>query len=88
MTSHLTLTDIAKIGLFLDDPHGDGIRLDCVRNPSKARVAAISEVAGEPLLFGEDLIRNEYEARVRSCAFYKTGPRRGEMRDWIKRDLK
>ena len=39
----LTLTDIAKLGLFLDDPYGDGIRLAKVRNPNAGRSAAIAE---------------------------------------------
>lgn len=31
---------LAKAYLFVDDPYGDGIRLEHVRNPSPARIAA------------------------------------------------
>lgn len=60
----LTLKEIAKIGLFLDDPFGDGGRLEKVRKPSLGRLAAIAELRGEPLLGGEELIRTEYETKV------------------------
>jgi hypothetical protein len=61
----LSLHDIARIGVYLDDPYGDGIRLEKIRNPSDGRVAALCEIRGEPMLDGEDLIRAEYESTVR-----------------------
>jgi len=72
----LTLTDIAKLGLFLDDPYGDGIRLAKVRNPNAGRSAAIAELKGEPLLDGERFIRAEYESVVRDPANWT---KRGEL---------
>ena len=63
----LTLTDIAELGLWYDDPYGDGIRLDYVRNPGPARQAALALVyKGQYDLFGEQLIRAHYEAKVRN----------------------
>lgn len=77
----LTLTDIARIGLYLDDPYCDGIRLDKVREPSDGRLAALAEVAGEPMLDGEELIRAEYEAAVRYVL------RRGKLPATIERHM-
>ncbi len=62
----LTVTDIAKLGLYLDDPFGDGGRLTKVAKPNEGRLAALAEVRGEPVLGGEALIRAEYEATVRN----------------------
>jgi hypothetical protein len=62
----LTLLDIATLGLWNDDPYGDGIRLESIREPSPARVAALKLVhEGQSDLFGEKLIRDEYEVPVR-----------------------
>ena len=36
-----TETELIKIALWLDDPYGDGTRLEAIRNPTPARVAAI-----------------------------------------------
>jgi hypothetical protein len=69
----LTLNEIARVGLYLDDPYGDGIRLDRVRNPSEGRVAARCEVRGEPMLDGEELIRAEYESIVREVLHRHNG---------------
>lgn len=79
----ITLTDIARLGLWCDDPYGDGIRLDQVRNPSAARLAAIAEVAGEPMLASEELIRRQYESTVRLMCFTK----RGKLKKHIERNL-
>ena len=61
----LTLEDIARLGLWLDDPHGDGIRLERIRNPNPGRLAALDYVNnGHLTQSGECAIRYEYEARV------------------------
>ena len=63
----LDLLQIAILGEWLDDPYGDGIRLERIRNPSPARQAALDFIRGEPQLGGEALIREQYEERVRAC---------------------
>lgn len=61
----LDLTLIAKIGLWLDDPYGDGIRLLHIREPNEARRAAIDFVqTGQLGFFDEKAIRAQYEERV------------------------
>ena len=35
---------VAKAFLYVDDPYGDGIRLNHIRNPSSARIAALELV--------------------------------------------
>jgi len=51
-----TLTDheAVKVGLWLDDPYGDGIRLERIREPSPKRRAALDySITGQRTL--EDL---------------------------------
>lgn len=64
---------LAKIGLYLDDPYGDGIRLDDIREPDEGRLAALQQVAGQPILDGETLIRDKYEEKVRWAVKSKAG---------------
>jgi len=63
---------LAKAFLFVDDPYGDGIRLDHVRNPSAARIAAIelarhgqSSFDAVDLMLAErgDAIRNQMRTK-------------------------
>lgn len=37
----LTDHEAVKVGLWLDDPYGDGIRLESIREPSAKRLAAL-----------------------------------------------
>lgn len=61
----LTLEDIARLGLWLDDPYGDGIRLERIRNPNPGRMAALDYVNNGHLTQpAECAIRLEYEDRV------------------------
>ena len=56
-TSMTTYTDrdFAKVALWLDDPYGDGIRLEAIRNPSPARAAALDLVkTGQHTLLGDE----------------------------------
>lgn len=70
---NLDLVMIAAIGLYLDDPYGDGIRLEKIRNPSAARQAALDLVYNRQLVLGgEELIRSAYEHRVDEV-FLKSG---------------
>jgi len=62
---NIPLTLIAKIGLWLDDPYGDGIRLESIRQPNDGRHAALAQRGGSPNLGGEREIRKEYESKVR-----------------------
>ena len=39
--ANITEIQAVTIGLWLDDPYGDGIRLEAIRNPSAERIAAI-----------------------------------------------
>jgi hypothetical protein len=79
-SKNLDLLSIAKLGVWLDDPYGDGIRLTRVRIPSPGRIAALELIRGAPLLGSEELIRNEYESKVRLMCFTKQGKLRGEVR--------
>ncbi len=58
------INTVAKIGLYLDDPYGDGIRLIAIREPDQARLAALQQVAGQPLFCGDVLIMDKYFDRV------------------------
>lgn len=85
----LTLLDIARIGLFLDDPYGDGIRLERVREPSDGRQLAM-KVVYDGMSFcdgaiGDKIIRKEYEARVLDKKNWK---RDDTLKSWIARNLK
>jgi len=40
----MTDQQLARVALFLDDPYGDGIRLEAIRTPSPARAAALDFV--------------------------------------------
>jgi hypothetical protein len=79
--NNLSLLDIAWIGLYLDDPYGDGIRLQRVREPSDGRLAAIDLVYDAQHGIGaEILIRKEYEERVLDKKNWK---RNGELAPWL-----
>jgi hypothetical protein len=67
-----TLT-VAKLGVWLDDPHGDGIRLFTIRNPSPGRMAALNLIAGTPVLGGDSLIRAEYGDKICQGCFTNSG---------------
>lgn len=41
----LTEHEAVTVGLWLDDPYGDGIRLERIREPSAKRLAALAFVA-------------------------------------------
>ena len=75
-----TLT-IAKIGTWLDDPYGDGIRLDAIRNPSNTRVVALNYIEDQSDMFSEDEIRGRYEPIVIAAIKNKA------MRNAIERNL-
>lgn len=76
----LDLLTLARLGVWLDDPYGDGIRLLSVREPNPARQAALSLIKGEPVLDHERLIREAYETRVQTHCFTKQGILRAEVR--------
>jgi hypothetical protein len=56
---------LAKVFLFIDDPYGDGIRLDHVRNPSAARLAALDLVRdGQESIGDVDLMLAEHGEEI------------------------
>lgn len=77
---NMNLVTLARLGVWLDDPYGDGIRLQAIREPSVGRHAALRLIQGAPVLDGERLIREEYEARVRAHCFTSQGHLRAEVR--------
>lgn len=77
---NMTMATLARLGVWLDDPYGDGMRLEVVRNPTPGRYAALALLAGEPIIGGDELIWHEYEARVRIHCFTKSGRLRAEVR--------
>lgn len=71
MKPNLSDVEAAKVGLWLDDPYGDGIRLSCIREPSDARIATIEFVnSGQRTLVG---LEDWYINRGRKFASTKTG---------------
>ena len=76
---NIDLLTLAKLGVWLDDPYGDGIRLSRVRNPSPGRSAALWLINGSPVLGCEEMIRNEYVERVLAECFTKQGKLRGHV---------
>jgi len=66
---------IGKIGLWLEDPYGDGCRLDVVRFPSEWREAAKRLVfSNEPEFWDEELVQDNYGPMVKD--FIKKEKRR------------
>lgn len=61
----LTDVELAKAGLFIDDPYGDGIRLESIREPSEARQAALRIVNNEAQFHDVELVREEYIPKLR-----------------------
>lgn len=55
---------VARVGVYLDDPYGDGIRLEAIREPRPARVAAIQTIQTGPDMFDTKLIMDEYLEKV------------------------
>ena len=81
---NLSIEDIARIGLFLDDPYGEGGRLECVREPSVGRMAAEALLEGQPMLDGERFIKEEYLRRVMDGENWRKD---GTLVAWIKRNI-
>jgi hypothetical protein len=94
MTKSIDILTLARLGVWLDDPYGDGIRLQSIRNPSLGREAALSLLhgyrssnfvrmilqMGNPTLDIERVIRDEYEQRVLSQCFTKSGKLRADVK--------
>ena len=80
MTKSIDIMTLARLGVWLDDPYGDGIRLDAIRYPSLGREAALSLLRGYSTLDFERVIRDEYEQRVLSECFTKSGKLRGDVK--------
>jgi hypothetical protein len=74
------LLTLAKLGVWLDDPYGDGIRLTRIRIPSPGRMAALELIRGTPVLGGTELILAEYLERVFTQCFTKQGKLRGDIK--------
>lgn len=63
----MLIKDIIKIGLWLDDPYGDGIRLEAIRKPRMARIVALNykeELANDRVV---NLIMEDYAPRVKAA---------------------
>jgi hypothetical protein len=81
MAKSIDILTLARLGVWLDDPYGDGCyRLQAIRNPSLGREAALSLLHGQPTLDFERVIRDEYEQRVLSQCFTKSGKLRGHVK--------
>jgi hypothetical protein len=80
VTKSIDIMTLARLGVWLDDPYGDGIRLQAIRNPSLGREAALSLLDGQPTLDFERVIRDEYEQRVLSACFTKSGKLRADVK--------
>lgn len=65
---------LAKAYLFVDDPYGDGIRLDHVREPSVGRVVATNIVYyGQTSFDAVDIMLAERGDDIRKWASTKRG---------------
>jgi hypothetical protein len=80
MAKSIDIMTLARLGVWLDDPYGDGVRLQAIRNPSLGREAALSLLHGQPTLDFERVIRDEYEQRVLSQCFTKSGKLRADVK--------
>jgi hypothetical protein len=80
MAKSIDILTLARLGVWLDDPYGDGDRLQAIRNPSLGREAALSLLHGQPTLDFERVIRDEYEQRVLSQCFTKSGKLRADVK--------
>ena len=80
MTKSIDVLTLARLGVWLDDPYGDGIRCKAIREPSHGRWAALSLLHGQPILDFERVIRDEYEQRVLSECFTKSGKLRADVK--------
>jgi hypothetical protein len=80
LAKSIDILTLARLGVWLDDPHGDGIRLDAIRYPSHGRWAALHLLDGRPPLGFERMIRDEYEQRVLSACFTKSGKLRADVK--------
>ena len=94
MTKNIDILTLARLGVWLDDPYGDGIRLQAIRNPSRGREAALCLLHGHhslgfermilqcdsPAPGIERVIRDEYEQRVLSACFTKSGKLRADVK--------
>ena len=71
---NLTLIDVAKLGLYADDPYGDGIRLEHVRNPSAGRLDAITLIYENqfPIDGGHDIMI-AYQEKIKMLFNKRTG---------------
>ena len=58
--AQLDIKQIARAGEWADDPHGEGIRLDEIRNPRPAREAALRILNNNAQFWDEELVREEY----------------------------
>jgi hypothetical protein len=58
--NQLNIKQIALAGLFADDPYGDGIRLESVREPREARRAAMRILDNNAQFWDEKVVREEY----------------------------
>lgn len=58
--NQLDIKQIARAGLWADDPYGDGIRLETVREPRPARLAAQRVLENDAQFWDEELVREEY----------------------------
>lgn len=61
---NLTIRQIAIAGLWTDDPYGDGIRLERIRNPVHSRLAAIRIRDGRPQFWDEKIVRAIYVPQI------------------------
>lgn len=69
----------ACLALFSDDPYGDGIRLDKVREPSKYREIILDFWdSGQLPLWGFEEAREHYNEQIRKC-FTVTGSFKQEV---------
>ena len=61
----LTLLEIAEMGLRLDYPYSDGIRLQAIREPSVGRQDAINLVRDRQYPLDDTALLEQYESVVR-----------------------
>jgi hypothetical protein len=62
--NQLDIKQIARLALYVDDPYGDGIRLEHIRNPSEAHLAALRILNNDAQFWDEELVREEYLPRI------------------------
>lgn len=81
----LTVLELAILGVWLDDPYGDGIRLEKIRHPSPARQTALTIIHKKQYPLYTQEFYDEYGWILNSDEVWTKA---GKLRAWIRNNCK